>query len=45
MSRIKWCSKVISQLAWEKHYIVEHEDVSEDDARDTFRKRYGKSYL
>ena len=36
---------IIGQLAWEKHYIVEHEDVSEDDARDAFRKRYGKSYL
>ena len=36
---------IIGQLAWEKHYIVEHEDVNEDDARDTFRKRYGKSYL
>ena len=35
----------IGQLAWEKHYIVEHKDVSETDAREAFRKRYGKSYL
>lgn len=36
---------IIGQLAWEKHYIVEHKDVSETDAREAFRKRYGKSHL
>lgn len=37
--------RIIGQLAWEKHYIAENENVSEDDAREAFRKRYGISML
>lgn len=36
---------IIGQLAWEKHYIAGNADVNEADAREAFRKRYGKSYL
>lgn len=46
---MKVLSEIIAQLAWEKHYIVEQrglpfEDV-EEEAREAFRNRYGKSYL
>lgn len=36
-------SKIIGQLAWEKHYVAE--GGTEEDARNSFRKRYGRSYL
>jgi len=35
---------IIGQLAYEKHIIAET-NVSEEEARELFRKRYGKSYL
>lgn len=38
-------SKVAGQLAWEKHYIAQHEGVSEADAREKFRSRYHNSWL
>lgn len=36
-------SKIVGQLAWEKHKVAT--GMTEDDARDAFRKRYGVSYL
>jgi len=40
---------IIGQLAWEKHYIVERRELPFEDieleAREAFRKRYGKSFL
>ena len=36
-------SHIIGQLAWEKHAVAG--GISEDDAREAFRRRYGKSYL
>lgn len=42
-------SKIAGQLAWEKRYIAEKRGLPfepiEDEAREAFRKRYGKSYL
>ena len=42
-------SKMVGQLAWEKHYIAEKYSVPFDDieneAREAFRERYGVSYL
>ena len=42
-------SKIVAQLAWEKHYIVEHKESSSEDIEDKARKaymaRYGKSYI
>ena len=37
-------SRMCGQLAWEKHEIAE-KGVSEDEARERFRARYGRSYL
>ena len=37
-------SKMVGQLAWEKHKIAE-EGCSEHEARELFRKRYGISFL
>ena len=42
-------SKMVGQLAWEKHYIAEKysvpfEDI-EEEAREAFRDRYGQSWL
>ena len=34
---------IIGQLAWEKHCVAGGE--SEENARELFRKRYGRSYL
>ena len=36
-------SKMVGQLAWEKHVVAE--GMTEDEAREAFRKRYGRSYL
>lgn len=36
-------SKMCGQLAFEKQKVVE--GMSEDDARELFRKRYGQSFL
>lgn len=36
-------SKMIGQLAWEKHRVAE--GLTENEAREAFRKRYGVSYL
>lgn len=36
-------SKMVGQLAWEKHKVAS--GMTEDDAREAFRKRYGVSYL
>lgn len=36
-------SQIIGQLAYEKHKCAE--GMAEDDARQSFRIRYGKSYL
>ena len=36
-------SKMVGQLAWEKHKVAS--GMTEDDAREEFRKRYGESYL
>ena len=40
---------IIAQLAWEKHYIAEKRELPfegiEDEAREQFRKMFGKSYL
>ena len=38
-------SKIVGQLAWEKHYIAEQSLISEHAAREAFRARYGRSYL
>ncbi len=42
-------SKMVGQLAWEKHYIAEKYSLPFDDveaeAREAFRERYGKSFL
>ena len=36
-------SKIIGQLAYEKHKVAE--GMTEEQARESFRKRYGQSYL
>lgn len=36
-------SKMIGQLAWEKRKVAE--GMTEDEAREAFRKRYGESWL
>lgn len=36
-------SKMVGQLAWEKHEVAK--GISEAEARTRFRKRYGRSYL
>lgn len=36
-------SKMCGQLAWEKRKVAE--GCTEDEAREWFRKRYGRSYL
>lgn len=36
-------SKMLGQMAWEKHAVAG--GMSEDAAREAFRKRYGESYL
>lgn len=36
-------SKMCGQLAWEKHEVAA--GMTEDEAREAFRKRYGVSYL
>ena len=36
-------SKIAGQLAWEKHCVASGH--TEDEARELFRKRYGRSYL
>ena len=36
-------SKMVGQLAWEKHKVAS--GMTEEDAREAFRKRYGISYL
>lgn len=36
-------SKMLGQMAYEKHKVAE--GMSEADAREHFRRRYGKSYL
>lgn len=38
-------SKMIGQLAWEKHKIAGSPGMTEDEAREAFQKRYGRSYL
>lgn len=42
-------SKIVGQLAWERNYLIsKYESPDEDlgeEAREAFRKRYGKSYL
>lgn len=35
-------SKVLGQMAWEKNY---YQEGGKEDARELFRKRYGKSYI
>ena len=41
--------EIIGQLAWEKHYIAEKRELPfeniEEEAREAFRARYGRSYL
>lgn len=37
-------SKIAGQLAWEKHTIAT-KGVSEDEARELFRKEFGRSWL
>lgn len=36
-------SKIVGQLAFEKRKVAE--GMTEDEAREAFRKRYGRSYL
>ena len=36
-------SKMVGQLAWEKNRVAA--GMTEDEAREAFRKRYGVSYL
>ena len=42
-------SKMVGQLAWEKHYIATKRELPfegiEQEAREAFRDRYGISYL
>lgn len=38
-------SKLLGQVAWEKEYYRKMTGCEEDEAREEFRKRYGKSYL
>lgn len=42
-------SKIAGQLAWERNYLIKKYELPFDDlseeAREAFRKRYGKSYL
>ena len=42
-------SKICGQLAWEKRYIAEKCGIPfydiEEEAREAFRKRYGRSFL
>ena len=37
-------SKIAGQLAWEKHCIAS-DGISEQEARERFRKRYGRSFI
>lgn len=36
-------SKMVGQLAWEKHAVAK--GMTEDESREAFRERYGVSYL
>ena len=42
-------SKMLGQVAWEKHFIAERYSLPftdiETEAREAFRERYGQSYL
>jgi hypothetical protein len=36
---------MLAQTAWEKDYIMNNRDASEQEAREAFKRRYGRSYL
>lgn len=42
-------SKMVGELAWEKHYIAQRSEIPfedlEDEAREAFRDKFGKTYL
>lgn len=42
-------SKMLGQIAWEKQYVIDKYELPfegiNDEAREAFRSRYGKSYL
>lgn len=38
-------SKFLGQVAWEKEYYRRKAGCGNDEAREEFRRRYGKSYL
>ena len=42
--KLERMGKIIGQLAWEKHHIAET-GCTEEEARDSFRLRYGKAYV
>ena len=38
-------SQMLAQTAWEKDFILNNRDASEQEAREAFKRRYGRSYL
>jgi hypothetical protein len=36
---------MLAQTAWEKDYILINRDASEQEAREAFTRRYGRSFL
>ena len=42
---LRTMSQMLAQTAWEKDYIMNNRDASEQEAREAFTRRYGRSYL
>ena len=42
---LRTMSQMLAQTAWEKDYIINNRDASEQEAREAFTRRYGRSYL
>lgn len=38
-------SKMLGQAIWEKEYCRKHVGCTDEEVRETFRKRYGKSFI
>lgn len=43
-SKLFCMSRIIGQLLWEREYVCKDDELF-NEAREMFRKRYGKSYL
>ena len=42
---LRTMSQMLAQTAWEKDYILNNRDADEQEAREAFKRRYGRSYL